>query len=484
MAFVKPSQKKSGFGVPRMWLIAAAVLIVVIIIALLFLGGSGAMQVSSSTNVTIGAQQSAYFSLPGSPTAYALYVDGSGPGTAVLYVSTLPVLSGQIMAFEVSKGQTENLSLGGSSVANLQVKLLGANATQSNVELSFIPRILNIRQSGNIQYINPSQGSNFTVPTTVAGVALSSGTCVSTYGDYTCSGPGLYVQKYPMFSKNGLSGTNITFGYLLFNLTETKAVPNTYISLGTSQSGSPFCYNQNLTGIGMSPGKQVLVNISAGSDCFLAFPFANISSSKPLTFYLFTSNSTNRSYSSFHNIKVTVYPAILQSSQPSSSQSSSSSTSTTTVPAQSGTGMAAKALQIANSSQYGVLINNYRKLYQKDIACTSSQYNSSFLQYEGFLPTGPYAYSNVTPTVITGITASATQLSAFGGNAWNVTYTSTSPALGQTPILVVNLNVASGVILNSSFVGPFFGGFSYAKVNSTYLFQSTVTGDCGAYLPH
>lgn len=337
MAFVPSGRKGFGLGT---WAVIAVIAIVAIIAVLFLAGSNGATQVSSSKNLTLGAQQSAYFTLPDTPSTYALYVQSSSAGSAVLYVSTLPVLSGRIAAFQISKGQMVNLSLGGSPVANLQVRLIAANSTESSIELSFIPRILNLKQSSGVSYINPSQGSNFTPTTTASG-------------------------------GNG-SGKSTT--------------------VATTTAGS----------------------------------------------------------------------------------------STTTIPATT----SAKALALANATTYGTLINNYKALYQKDKACVITAYDSEFNQYEGFAPYGPFSYGNVTPTVITNITAKASQLSAFGGNAWNVTYTSYSPALGATPILTININAASGTLINASFVGPFFGGFSYSKVNSTYVFQNSVIGTCGAYLPY
>lgn len=335
MAFPKHNRRTLSSGM--LGIIAAVVIIVIIIAAYFAFSGGSSTYVSSSTNVTILPANSIYFSLPDSKNVYVLFLKSSAPSTATLYMSDLPVLASPIAVLQLGRGQSFNISADGSPIADLQIKLIGANATQSELELSFIPRLLNVKPSSGISYMSPT---------------LTTGAATN--------------------QSNGTATTTVT-------------------TTGTTTAGS---------------------------------------------------------------------------------------SSTTTIAA---TDYSAKAVIDANTTKYGILINEYKALYIKDLACTPGIYNTTFYAEEHQQAVPPNDFKNVSPTVITKITSSA---SVFSGNVYNITYIATapSPEVGTLPILKVQLDVGTNTLVSGKFVGP-FAGLNYTTVNNYYDFQANIGNDCGAYIP-
>lgn len=142
--------------------------------------------------------------------------------------------------------------------------------------------------------------SLITSTTIPAAPASATGTCTSSYAQYTCSKASIYLYK----------GAAAPYGYLLFNLTHTIDFVNTNISVSYFPGGPAFCYNATLPN--MPVGVSTELNISIPSACLLTF--SNISGSSRITLYLFAYNQSNYTYSSLYSIKITANPVMLSGS--------------------------------------------------------------------------------------------------------------------------------------------------------------------------
>ncbi len=155
----------------------------------------------------------------------------------------------------------------------------------------------------------------------------------------------------------------------------------------------------------------------------------------------------------------------------------SSSTSTTTIAVNANQ----KVLSGLNSTPIGTLMAEYKALYIKDVQCTPSVYNSTFLSQFGYLPPAPASYQNTTLTTPTNINLN---VSKFSANVYNVTYSTVSPSPETTgTALIVQYNLVSNSVISQKFEGLVFFNQTYAKLDTTYAFQSGINNDCGAYIP-
>ncbi|MDE1861030.1 MAG: hypothetical protein KGH72_04940 [Candidatus Micrarchaeota archaeon] len=184
MAFPKHRGSAMPMG-SRGLLMIAAIVIVILVIAYFALSG-GLPTISSTTNVTISPYNSFSFQLSDAKTPFSIFVKSAGASASTLYMSSLPVLSGPIMVVTLSKGQTVNVSASGSNNADLQIKLIAANSTQGIFQLSYIPKILNVRPSSGIGYLTSSTGSGGAPSnTTVSTTTVSAGSTTTAHASTT-----------------------------------------------------------------------------------------------------------------------------------------------------------------------------------------------------------------------------------------------------------------------------------------------------------
>jgi len=155
--------------------------------------------------------------------------------------------------------------------------------------------------------------------------------------------------------------------------------------------------------------------------------------------------------------------------------STAATTQTTTVRA---TNLTQAALELANATSYGVLINQYKVLYERDAAaCTRAQYDIAYSQAFGSVPSGPNTFANVSMAVPTTIRSSITKVS---GDLYNITYSSVS-GIGVSPALAIRFNSTGQYVVTSKFVGIFVGQ-TYATAMSCYQ-SLNVSNTCLTYLP-
>ena len=148
------------------------------------------------------------------------------------------------------------------------------------------------------------------------------------------------------------------------------------------------------------------------------------------------------------------------------------STVTTTVQQSSGSA----AFGLANNTYIGTLMAKYKQMYIKDTACTPSVYNSTLITYAKQSPVGPLSFYNVSRQTPGNLNVSASGTAS----GYRLTYTTISPS--ETSTAVTMYITASGSIINVTY-GGIFTGMNYSQLSSSYIFQSGIGNDCGAYIP-
>lgn len=158
-----------------------------------------------------------------------------------------------------------------------------------------------------------------------------------------------------------------------------------------------------------------------------------------------------------------------------SSQSSSSSTSTT-VKATNTTALEINSTLMKNYT-YSLLLN-FSRLYANTSNCTPTLYNSTYLDADGAVPSGPNTYENVSTIVPYGMPI-ATSMTGSGNYYVNFTTKATDPFYNNRVAVTLEVDPKSGQmveqIINSTGI---FSGQSIVQIGQDYL-RALSYGACG-----
>ncbi len=173
----------------------------------------------------------------------------------------------------------------------------------------------------------------------------------------------------------------------------------------------------------------------------------------------------------------TVQTTTVQSGSQGSTTTASSTSVATTAATTAQSIPTAQIMTVINGSSIGQLLTNFNSLYVQDKACTQSQYNSSYVYYYKSAPSGPYTYYNVSPETPTGFTIT---IAGTGTDLYNATYAINLPsAPAAQKIVAVQVSTSTYSVVSYKFLSP---GLNLSTFTNTYNFQSSVSGDCGAYI--
>ncbi len=159
------------------------------------------------------------------------------------------------------------------------------------------------------------------------------------------------------------------------------------------------------------------------------------------------------------------------------------STQTTTVAAHNSSQILfQQALSLLNKTGPGILMKEYKTLYQKDVSCTPALYNSTYATYySGSKPPAPVSFSNVSAHTPTDVTLNLTALTAKDNVL--VTYSTVSPSADSTgPAIIAIINTSSASFLRNLTYTGLYTGLNYSILNSSYSFQSKILNACGALI--
>lgn len=158
-----------------------AIIIIIIVIGIIYfsISGNNVIVVSGNRNISLALMHGAYFKLSGNSTLLAIYLKNSSNNTSTFYIARTPILSGEIVVFNLTRGHSINVStsLSQSGTADIEVMLLANTNSTAIIQLIPIPRSLALRQSGGIKLLSPyslgsgginSSGSSITTTQTTS----------------------------------------------------------------------------------------------------------------------------------------------------------------------------------------------------------------------------------------------------------------------------------------------------------------------------
>ncbi len=162
-------------------ILVAIAAIVVIAVAYLYYA-SGTPVIIYNRTITLHANQSSYFAING--VKMAIMLSKISSSKAYLSLGKSPIIANPIYGFSMYSGHTVNLSSSGSSIANIQVKLINLTNSSSTIEIIKIPEGFSVASGGfNTTYPVPlylfnqtsSKASNQSTPETTTTIVQSSG---------------------------------------------------------------------------------------------------------------------------------------------------------------------------------------------------------------------------------------------------------------------------------------------------------------------
>ncbi len=134
-------------------------------------------------------------------------------------------------------------------------------------------------------------------------------------------------------------------------------------------------------------------------------------------------------------------------------------------------------INLADTSNEGVLMKNLSALYAEEPGCTESIYNQTIRSLSQ-VPSGPLSYENVTKMTPTSTNTTITQLPS---GLYRVNYSVTVPTKSFSGTVISMYMDASGNISNLQFLG-IFKDQNYTTVYNAYKTQSAVGNVCAAYV--
>ena len=290
-------RKKRAIMLKKVSAIAAVVIILAAIIAAwVYVATSSATvhYVSPSASVTLAHNGMFYFRLPGNTNTYLVTLENSSNGGALLYLTQLPVLNNPISAVFIFPNEGINLSLEGTTVADIHISLIGSNASYAKLSLEPVDPSLGIKAAsvpviapmifieqalytGNVSVVTTTASSTSTSTTVLTTVPSSSlpvaqlmqlvnntspGILMNGYKalyekDRACSA-GVYNATYYKYYNSYPSGPNSfanvsTMIPIDMNITVSKVGGDIYsatystVSRSPSSSGPAFTIAMNIT---------------------------------------------------------------------------------------------------------------------------------------------------------------------------------------------------------------------------------------------
>jgi hypothetical protein len=158
--------------------------------------------------------------------------------------------------------------------------------------------------------------------------------------------------------------------------------------------------------------------------------------------------------------------------------STTTSTSTSTIRQLS---IQEKVTGVLQKSLYYPLMLNYTILYANTVNCTSTLYNSAYIQHNAHAPSGQSTYQNISSIIPYGLSLNITGSS----NRYTASYItkSRSSIYNGIPALVIGVNLTSNTITSTQITSSgIFSGASYNSLLSGYRQAVLIGNACGIYV--
>ena len=186
---------------------------------------------------------------------------------------------------------------------------------------------------------------------------------------------------------------------------------------------------------------------------------------------------------------ISVIGGALYNSQGSTTQATTSTISgaTTTVSGSTATTSSATTTISVNTTavnitatlkqnpMYGLLLN-FSVLYANTTKCTSTLYNSTYLNVHGAIAKGPNTYVNVTPFVPYNLSVA---IKPSTGSDYKAVFTAKTadPSFNNTVAAIITINPSLQTTVNQTASGV-FEGLNYSQLHTNYVRALEIGGAC------
>ncbi len=233
----------------------AAVVIVIAVAAVLLLTG-GTPTITTNSTLSLARNASYNFHLAGDRNVSSVQVVSTSATNSTVYLGRSPLLINDVLVLHLSRGQSENVSLSGSSNADLNVMLESSTPQAATLVLTYVPAGLGVKVSSGVVLLSAVESG--TLPSTSASYSNTTTQSTSTIaaaGTTTVAPTTIAVQ------------VNSTAQAIReFNATKTGIMINEFGGILVSQNNNCTArgyYNEFFgSGEGAPTGAQTFANIS------------------------------------------------------------------------------------------------------------------------------------------------------------------------------------------------------------------------------
>lgn len=261
---VIPSPKGSGIRMPKVnlpYIIVALIIIAVIVAALAISGANSVSTIGYNKSYTLAQGQAVYFRPGNAGAKTTMLLSNTTNNSAVLYISTVPILLNNAYRLTLIQGEVANVSTNGSQFANLQVRLNYLSGGEASLTLTVIPSDFGVRPSYTVvPLVQPAAATSAAASnaSTSTGTAKSTQNSTATAASHSTgnTSPASTPQAILLSDSQVMGIVNTTsYGMLMSKLKAiyvkdsacTSATYNTtYTSLLHSSPAAPYTYSQQL----------------------------------------------------------------------------------------------------------------------------------------------------------------------------------------------------------------------------------------------
>ena len=165
---------QKGFTLPAWRLSGRQILaLVVALIAIYIVYGvlvPSVIPISSTRTVTLALNQTQFIKIYNGSTA-ALELRSASVSGASFYITSVPALYNTVVAFTLAPVTSLNVSTGGSTDSDMNIRLISSSNSSATVEITPLFVALHIRPSSSVVLLNPSSLS--TIPGPVLFIRVS-----------------------------------------------------------------------------------------------------------------------------------------------------------------------------------------------------------------------------------------------------------------------------------------------------------------------
>jgi hypothetical protein len=237
--------------------VLAVIVIIVVIAAVALLLSGGAPTLSTSKTLSLSRNSTYSFHLAGDSNLSSVMVESVSGSNSVVYIGRTPILLNDMAVVQLSTGQSANVSLIGSSTADLGISLVSVSGDSATLNLTYLPSSFGVKVSSGVKMIRPEgtvapTGAQTTAAATTIEATTTVAASTTTVAVSTTTALNVNLTAQAIISANGTAVGKVITGFSgIFIKQHSECTQQTYdiefaAMYGTTPSGSLTFQNASL----------------------------------------------------------------------------------------------------------------------------------------------------------------------------------------------------------------------------------------------